>query len=119
MNTKLFNSLVLAVCGVLFCLILADVNGKWTGYIDYNGSDIPLTYNFKTDGGKITGTSETPLGTSEIKEGKIEKDILTFKVDLNGEMATHTGRIFADSINLKITYQGNDFMTTLKRSKTQ
>jgi len=119
MNTKIFNSLVLAVCGVLFCLILADVNGKWTGYIDYNGSDVPLTFNFKTDGDKITGTSETPLGTSEIKEGKIEKDILTFKVDINGEMAVHTGRIFADSINMKINYQGNTFATTLKRSKTQ
>lgn len=119
MNTKIFNSFVLAICGVLFCLILADVNGKWSGSIDYNGSDIPLTYNFKNDGGKITGTSETPLGTNEITDGKIEKDILTFKVNLNGETATHTGRIFADSINLKITYQGSDFMTTLKRSKTQ
>jgi len=119
MNTKLFNSLVLAVCGVLFCLILTDVNGRWTGYIDYNGSNIPLTYNFKTDGDKITGTSETPLGTNQIKDGKIDNDVFTFKVDLNGENATHTGRIFADSINLKITYQGSDFMTTLKRSKTQ
>ena len=119
MNTKIINSFVLAVCGILFCLILADVNGKWTGRLDYNGNDIPLAYSFKTDGDKITGVSETPLGTNEIKDGKIEKDIITFKVDLNGETATHTGKIFADSINLKINYQGNEFLTTLKRSRAQ
>jgi hypothetical protein len=119
MNTKIFNSLVLAVCGILFCVILADVNGKWSGRLDYNGNDIPVAYSFKTDGSKITGTSETPLGTNEITDGKIEKDIITFKVNLNGEVATHTGKIFADSINLKINYQGNEFLTTLKRSKDQ
>lgn len=119
MNTKIFNSLVLAVCGILFCLILADINGKWAGYIVYNGTDIPLSYNFKSDGDKITGTAETPLGLSEIKEGKIEKDVLTFKIDLNGETVTHTGQIFADSINMKINYQGADMATTLKRSKSQ
>ncbi|MFD1257649.1 hypothetical protein ACFQ3S_12645 [Mucilaginibacter terrae] len=119
MNTKIFNSLVLAVCGILFCLITADINGKWSGSIDYNGSTVPLNYNFKSEGDKFIGTSETPLGTNEIMEGKIEKDVITFKVDLNGELATHTGKIYADSINLKINYQGNEFMTTLKRSKAQ
>jgi hypothetical protein len=119
MNTKIFNSLVLAVCGILFCIILADVNGKWSGYIDYNGSDVPLTYNFKSEGDKLTGTSESPLGTNEIKDGKIEKDVITFKVNLNGELATHTGKIYPDSINLKINYGGNEFNTTLKRPKTQ
>jgi hypothetical protein len=115
MNTKIVNSLVLAVCGILFCLILADVNGKWAGRLNYNGNEIPLSYSFKTDGDKITGMSETPLGASEIKDGKIDKDVISFKVDINGDVATHTGKVFADSINLKINYQGNEFLTTLKR----
>ena len=119
MNTKIINSLVLAVCGILFCLIVADTNGKWSGYIDYNGSDIPLNYNFKSEGGKLTGTSETPFGINEILEGKVEKDVMTFKVNLNGELVKHTGKIYPDSINLKIDYQGSEFSTTLKRSKTQ
>jgi hypothetical protein len=119
MNTKIFNSFVLVVCGVLFCLILADVNGKWSGYINYNGADIPLTYSFKSEGGKLTGTSDTPLGTTEIKDGKIEKDVISFRVDLNGEQSLQTGHIFADSINLKISYQGNTYLTTLMRSKSQ
>ncbi|WP_345951692.1 hypothetical protein ABDD95_09705 [Mucilaginibacter sp. PAMB04274] len=119
MNSKIFNSFVLAVCGVLFCVILADVSGKWSGYIDYNGNDIPLTYNFKADGDKLTGTSDTPLGTADITDGKIDKDMISFKVDLNGSTATHIGKVYQDSIKLKITYNGADFLTTLKRNKTQ
>jgi len=119
MNTKIFNSLVLAICGILFCIILADINGKWSGIVNYNGSKIPVSFSFKTDYGKLTGTSETPLGTTEIKEGKVDKDIINFTVDLNGQPAVYTGRTYADSINLKISYQGGEFLTTLKRSNSQ
>jgi hypothetical protein len=119
MNNKIFNSLVLVVCGILFCFIVADINGKWTGYIDYNGNDVPLAFNFKAEDGKLTGTAETPLGLSDIKDGKIDKDVMTFKVDINGQLATHTATVFTDSINMKINYQGAEFHTTLKRSKSQ
>ena len=117
MNTKIVNSIVLCVCGVLFCLIAADINGKWKGVIDFNGRDVALSYEFKTEGSKVTGTAETPMGATPIEDGKLEKDVLTFKVNLNGEMATHIGKVFADSINLKINYQGLDYNTVLKRDK--
>jgi hypothetical protein len=117
MNRKVFNSLIMAVCGILFCLMLGDVNGKWIGYADYNGNDIPLTYTFKTEGNKLTGTSQTPLGTAEITDGKIEKDVITFKTSVNGEAVTHSGKVFTDSITLTMTFQGNQFAATLKRAK--
>ncbi|WP_342645060.1 hypothetical protein [Mucilaginibacter sp. CSA2-8R] len=117
MNTKIFNAIVLCICGVLFCLIAADVNGKWRGVIDYNGRDVSVSYQFKTEGSKVTGTAETPVGVVPIEQGKLEKDMLTFKADLNGETVTHVGRVSADSINLKINYQGLDYNMVLKRDK--
>jgi len=117
MNTKIINSIVLCVCGVLFCLIAEDINGKWRGMMDYNGRDVALSYEFKTEGSKVTGTAETPLGMVPIEEGKLEKDILTFKATLKGETATHIGKVSADSINLKINYQGLDYNLVLKRDK--
>ncbi len=117
MNTKIFNAIVLCICGVLFCLIAADVNGKWRGVIDYNGRDVAISYEFKTEGSKVTGTAETPLGIVPIEEGKLEKDMLTFKANLNGETATHAGKLSADSINLKLNYQGLDYKVVLKRDK--
>ncbi len=119
MNTKIFNSLVLVVCGILFCFIVADTNGKWSGNVDYNGNMVPLSYFFKVENGKVTGTSQTPLGIADIVDGKIEKDIMTFKVNINGETAMHTATVFADSINMKITYHGDQLYTTLKRSNSQ
>lgn len=119
MNTKIFNSLVLAICGILFCIILADINGKWSGIVNYNGSKIPVSFSFKSDNGTLTGTSETPLGSTEIREGKVDKGIINFKTDLNGQPAIYTGRTFADSINLKISYQGGEYITTLRRSNSQ
>ncbi|MDT3402418.1 hypothetical protein [Mucilaginibacter terrae] len=119
MNTKMINSFALAVCGVLFWFIMADINGKWTSVIEYNGNLVPLAFNFKTESDKLTGTTETPLGVSNITDGKIDKDMISFKLDLNGSTAACTGRTFADSINLKINYQGADFLATLKRSNAQ
>lgn len=117
MNTKIINAIVLCICGVLFCLIGADVNGKWRGVIDYNGRDAALTYEFKTEGNKVTGTAETPAGIVPIEEGKLEKDLLSFKANFHGETATHVGKVSADSINLKINYQGLDYNLVLKRDK--
>lgn len=119
MNTKIMNSLVLAICGILFWIIVADINGKWTGFVDYNGSLIPMSFNLKTDGEKLTGTTETPLGANAIEDGKVERDQINFKVDLNGSKAVFTGHTFADSINLKISYQGEEYQTTLKRTSGQ
>lgn len=117
MNKKLFNSALIAVCGLFFCLILSDITGKWAGVASYNGQDVPLTYNFKVDGDKLTGTTQTPFGAAEITDGKIDKDQITFNVELNGTTVTNSGKVYPDSINLKINYQGYEALTTLKRSK--
>ncbi|QJD94894.1 hypothetical protein HH214_02865 [Mucilaginibacter robiniae] len=117
MTKKLLNSFALAVCGVLLCLIAADINGKWVGAFDYNGNDVAVAADFKVDGDKLTGTITTPFGLSEIKEGKIDKDQLSYKINLNGEDIPSEGKVYSDSINVKFNYHGQDFLGTLKRPK--
>jgi hypothetical protein len=62
----------------------ADVGGTWTGSVAFSGGDVPavpVTFNFKADGGKLTGSTLTPEGlTLPIRDGKIEGSTITFYV---------------------------------------
>ncbi|WP_158826509.1 hypothetical protein [Mucilaginibacter lacusdianchii] len=117
MKSKIINSFFLATCGILFWLITIDVSGKWVGKVDYNGTDVPLTYDFKTEGAKLTGNITTPYGESQISDGKVDKDVITFNTQLNGTTIPQTGKVYQDSIVMKMDYNGNEMTATLKRAK--
>lgn len=103
----------------------SDVNGKWTGQMagpDGNGFEISFT--FKQDGAKLTGTVQGPQGDPiEIVDGKVDGDKISFvvKIDANGGMTiTHDGVISGDEIKLNSKVEGGEFppgSMTLKRVK--
>jgi len=103
----------------------SDVNGKWTGQMagpDGNGFEISFT--FKQDGVKLTGTVQGPQGDPiEIVDGKVDGDKISFvvKIDANGGMTiTHAGTISGDEIKLNSKVEGGDFPAgsmTLKKVK--
>lgn len=118
MKRKLFNPIALACCFIVFAaFVIADLNGKWTGVIKTpDGNDLQVTYNFKVDGDKLTGTGESPAGTVTIDDGKITGDAFTFKVTVDGTDYPHSGKIYADSCGLDIDFGGQKVHTTLKRA---
>jgi hypothetical protein len=70
-------ALLLAVTAVM--LLAADAAGTWKGSFDFNGTTVSLTFNLKTNGAAVTGTIEgLPTEASEIKEGKVDGDSITF-----------------------------------------
>jgi hypothetical protein len=110
----------------------ADVTGKWTTTMagrGGGGGDFTITYNFKQDGAKLTGTVETPMGDPlPITEGKVEGDKLSFTITFeggpNGAMKiTNEGTIAGEEIKLTTKFEGGDFgggdrpPATLKRVK--
>ncbi len=103
----------------------ADVTGKWTGQMaGPNGEGFSLTFNFKQDGTKLTGTVQGPQGDAiEISDGKVDGDKLSFVVTIeaNGGMKImHDGTINGDEIKLTSKAEGGDFpggTMTLKREK--
>jgi len=101
----------------LVCLAAATLTGTWKGVlITGDGSSYPVTYNFKTDGNKLSGTAESPMGHYIIEDGIIKGDTIKFKVEANGEDVPHTGRCYADSIALDMTIQETVYHVTLKRA---
>jgi hypothetical protein len=59
----------------------ADISGSWTGAMSMGDNQFSLTYTFKVDGDKLTGTIQTPQGDSlPLIDGKITGDKMTFAV---------------------------------------
>ena len=119
----------LLICAVLLVVTgiaawAADVTGVWTGTISGGDGDYALTYTFKQDGQKLTGTVTGPTDPIPIQEGKVDGDKISFwlQVDMGGSVVkfTTTGTIKGDEISLTTTNDaGMDLggAMTLKRQK--
>lgn len=115
-----------------FGLLAADASGKWTAEQPGRNGGPPrtITFTFKVDGAKLTGTVSQPGRNgnmdSEITDGKVDGDNISFKVSRtmgDQTMTTeYTGTVSGDSINLKMNMNTpNGPMTremTLKKATT-
>src|SRR3954462_14262008 len=86
------NVFLTAVSSAIFCLaaLSADISGNWSGTMQMGDQPFTLTYAFKQDGEKLTGTVTGPQGDPlTLKEGKIAGDKVSFfvNVDMGGNAA--------------------------------
>ncbi len=120
MKKRTFTTAALVCCIMVCFAIAAGLAGKWTGNLKTpDGNELPLTYTFKTDSGKITGTASSPEGDIPITDGKLlSATDFTFNVSVNGADAKHTGKYYpdADSVGMDIDYNGAKMHMTLKRA---
>ncbi|MBN9660107.1 MAG: hypothetical protein J0H49_18110 [Acidobacteria bacterium] len=119
------RSLMLAlVCAAM--ALAADVTGKWTAEFDTQIGPQKYTYDFKADGAKLTGKLKGGPGDmaneSEIKDGTIKGDEISFveifKMEGNEIRIEYKGKVSGDEI--KFTRKVADFATeelTAKRAK--
>jgi len=100
---------VMSVC-VLFAVLApalaADVSGKWTAEFDSPIGRQSYVYQFKVDGTTLTGTAtQSERGTTEIKEGKISGDDVSFVELVTAEgnelRIEHKGKVAGDEIRLR------------------
>jgi hypothetical protein len=59
-------------------LYSADATGKWKGSIDAGGETHDLTFDLKASGDTLTGAFSAGGQPSEIKDGKIQGDTVSF-----------------------------------------
>src|SRR6476646_9055 len=106
----LWFGLLAAAAGVLCA---ADVSGKWTASFDTQVGVQNYTYEFKVDGEKLTGTTKSQFGESEIKDGTVKGDTVSFVETLKFEdqliPISYTGKIAGDEI--KFTRKVADYAT--------
>jgi hypothetical protein len=107
---------LMALTAVL--LVAADAAGTWKGSIDVNGTTVPLTFNLKTDGATVSGTIDgLPTEASEIKEGKMDGDSITFwcMTDYQGMplKLVYKGKLAGDQINFTMATEDGSWSTDL------
>jgi hypothetical protein len=59
---------------------MANVDGSWNTITKSPMGDQQATLNVKSDGGTFTGTYSGAMGSTEITDGKVDGDKLSWKV---------------------------------------
>jgi hypothetical protein len=113
----MFKKLMLAVLFLALgtvSALAADFNGKWTGDVTTPRGTQTLTFDFKVDGAALTGTVTTPRGATNISNGKVDGDNISFDqvMNFNGNefKITYTGK--ADGDTIKFTRQMGEMGST-------
>jgi len=117
--------LATAVLCVIFAgaVLAADISGNWSGTMQMGDNPLDLTFVFKQDGEKLTGTVATPSGDLPLSEGKVVGDKISFFVmaDMGGTPTKFisVGTIKGDEITIATkTDAGEDYGSmVLKRVK--
>jgi hypothetical protein len=126
MQTRNILSAALILMVLAAAAMAADITGAWSGTASMGDNQITLTYNFKQDGDKLTGTVVGPQGDPlPLVDGKVDGDKVAFavNVDMNGNNAkfVSTGTIKGEEIAITTKVENNsDFppiQITLKRAK--
>ena len=117
--------LATAVLCVIFAgaVLAADISGNWAGTMQMGDNPLALTFVFKQDGEKLTGSVATPSGDLPLSDGKVVGDKISFFVqaDMGGTPTKFIseGVIKGDEITIATkTDGGEDYGSmVLKRVK--
>jgi hypothetical protein len=98
------------------------IAGKWKASFDSGQGAMELTFNFKVDGEKLTGTVSSQMGDMEITNGKVSGNEISFDVDAMGSSIKHKGKLVGEEIKLKVEMPeggpgGDGMEMTLKKAE--
>jgi hypothetical protein len=95
------------VLGLALATRGADISGQWTATFDTPTGQQMYTYTFKEDGEKLTGTAKSDIGESEIQNGSIKGDEVSFveNVSYSGMPVAiaYAGKVSGDEITFTRT----------------
>lgn len=100
----------------------ADVSGDWKGNFDLNGTQLPVTFHFKSEAGALTGTIDG-LGPAptEIHEGKVVGETVNFWVNADYQGQTYTlvykGKVAAGQIDFDFGTADQAWSATITAKK--
>ena len=113
MNSRRILVVLALLVGVGVVAQAADVTGKWTAQVPgRDGQTNEQTFNLKADGEKLTGTVSGRQGDTEISDGKVKGDEVSFNVKMsfqgNEMKMVYKGKLSGDELKLTRTREGSD-----------
>jgi len=105
-----FRLIMLSCALATVAAFAADVTGKWSYEMQGRNGAMTGTINLKADGSTLTGTVSGRAGDTEISNGKVDGDNISFDVvrEFNGNKMTmkYIGTVTADGIKFKVEREG-------------
>ncbi len=94
-------------------IFAADPTGKWSAEMPGRGGQtMTMNITLKADGDKLSGTVAGGRGETQISDGKIAGDTITFSVvrEFNGNQMkqNYTGTIEGDTIHFTVVREGGN-----------
>ena len=107
---KKIGTAVLFVALGAVSAMAADFNGKWSAEVTTPRGTQTLTFDFKVDGATLTGKITTPRGESDISNGKVDGNNISFDqvVNFNGNSMTMSYTGTADGDTIKFSRKAGD-----------
>jgi hypothetical protein len=109
MRAKILLIGAVAVLALLATAWAADVTGKWVAQVQGRQGMTENTFTFKVAGTALTGTLATPQGETEISEGKVNGDEISFvivrKFGENEMKISYKGKVSGDEITFTREFQ--------------
>ena len=84
---------------------MANVDGNWNTVTKSPMGDQQATLSVQSNGDTFTGTFSGGLGTTDIKDGKVSGDTLTFTLDITVPMPM--------SLTVEVTAEGDNLNGTV------
>jgi hypothetical protein len=120
--TKKLLFVVAILCALTLAVMAADVSGKWTWEQQGRNGNQTQTLTLKADGATLTGSLDGGRGATEISDGKVDGNNISFVVkrEVNGNTITtpYTGTLDGDSLKLEWTQAGRGGGEPMKRNAT-
>jgi hypothetical protein len=116
--------LTLSLVALVFAVAApaADIAGRWTAKFDTQIGEQSYTYEFKMEGGTITGSAKSNLGSGPIIDVKVTGDDVSFVENLNYEgqelRIEYKGKMSGDEMKLtRVVMEGISEELVAKRVK--
>ncbi len=97
-----------------------DIDGTWVGSIEGPQGSLEITFEFKTDGTTLTGTSNAGMGAIDFKNGiyNPEDESFSFDVEFQGMNIGHAGTLKDDgTIAMTVTIMDQENAMTLTKKE--
>jgi len=117
MKNKFIFTGILVFCFTLCFAMTTDPTGKWTGVADSQNGPMQVTYTFKIDGQKLTGSVEGPEGALDLENGTYKDSVLSFDIMIMGKALHQAGKYYGDSVALDFTIRSGPIHLKLLKNK--
>jgi hypothetical protein len=88
---------------------MANIDGDWKVTVNSPMGAQDITLTLKTDGDALTGTLSGAMGSTEVKNGKVDGDNVTFDATITEPFAINisvAGTVTGDTVSGQVKTQG-------------